>query len=78
VGKGNSKPNRYVEIISEVFRKHYRKGATKVPFEREEIAAIAEAKSIKLPKNHGDAIYSFKYRVRMPEATQKTAPAGYE
>lgn len=78
MGKGNSKPNRYVEIISEVFRKHYRKGAKKVAFEREEFAAIAEAKGIDLPKNLGDAIYSFKYRVSIPEAIAKTAPLGYE
>ena len=63
MGKGNSKPNRYVEIVSEVFRKHYRKNASKVAFEREEFAAIAEAKGIKLPKNLGDAIYVDRLRV---------------
>ena len=51
MGKGNSKPSRYAEIVSEVFRKHYRKAAVKIAFEREEFAAIAEAKGIKLPKN---------------------------
>lgn len=78
MGKGNSKPNRYVEIVSEVFRKHYRKNASKVAFEREEFAAIAEAKGIKLPKNLGDAIYAFKYRLPMPESIAGTAPAGKE
>ena len=78
MGKGNSKPSRYAEIVSEVFRKHYRKAAVKIAFEREEFAAIAEAKGIKLPKNLGDAIYSFKYRVPMPASITETAPHGYE
>lgn len=78
MAKGNSRPNRYVEIVSEVFRRHYRKGAVKVAFEREEFAAIAEANGIKLPKNLGDAVYSFKYRVPMPASIAETAPLGYE
>lgn len=78
VTKKVSKLNRYAEIVSEVFRKHYRKGVTKVAFEREEFAAIAKSKGIELPKNLGDAIYSFKYRVQLPASIVSTAPRGYE
>ncbi len=78
MGKTPSKPNRYAEIVSEVFRKHYRKGLTKVAFERNEFEAIAEVKKIKLPKNLGDAIYSFKYRAALPTSITDTAPTGYE
>ena len=78
VAKRGSKPNRYAEIISEVFRRRYRKGVKKIAFERAEFAAIAEAKGIDLPKNLGDAIYSFKYRARLPDLISKTAPDVYE
>jgi len=77
-GKGEKKTNRYAEIIAEVFRRHYKKGATKFGFERDEFAEIAIAKKIVLPKNLGDAIYSFKYRQPMPESIVKTAPKGLE
>lgn len=72
------KPNRYSEIIAEVFRRHYSKGVRKVSFERSEFKAIADKKGIDLPKNLGDAIYSFKFRVPLPESIRKTAPNGLE
>ncbi|MHB8448275.1 MAG: endonuclease [Rudaea sp.] len=72
------KPNRYAEIVAEVFRRRYRKGVPKFGFERDEFAAIAKAKGIVLPKNLGDTIYSFKYRVPLPESIAHTAPKGYE
>jgi hypothetical protein len=78
VARKASKANRYAEIVSAVFRKHYRKGATRLSFERDEFAAAARVKGIELPKNLGDAVYSFKYRVEMPEAIVSTAPEGYE
>lgn len=72
------KPNRYSEIIAEVFRRRYKKGATRLAFERAEFAGIAEEKGIVLPKNLGDTIYSFKYRAALPEVITRTAPDGYE
>lgn len=72
------KPNRYAEIVSEVFRKRYVKGAKALPFARDEFEAVANEKGIKLPKNLGDAVYSFKYRVALPESIAKTAPEGFE
>jgi hypothetical protein len=76
--KGEKKTNRYAEIIAEVFRRHYKKGAVKFGFERDEFAEIAEAKGIVLPKNLGDAIYSFKYRQPLPESIAKMAQDGLE
>lgn len=75
VGRGQ---NRYAEIVAEIFRKHFRRGTTTVPFGREEFAKVAADKGIDLPKNLGDAIYSFKYRVPLPASITGTAPEGFE
>lgn len=76
--KKPKKPNRYSEIIAEVFRRRYTKGATRFGFERDEFAGIAIEKGIDLPRNLGDTIYSFKYRAALPGSITKTAPEGYE
>jgi hypothetical protein len=55
--------NRYVRIIERIFVKRYRRGASKVPFERTDIIETAAALGIPLPKNLGDIIYSFRCRV---------------
>lgn len=75
---GKRKPNRYSEIIAEVFRRGYRAGSKKFSFEREDFAGIARDRGIDLPRNLGDTIYSFKYRTALPESITKTAPEGYE
>ena len=71
-------PNRYAQIIEKVFLSHYRAGATEVPFEREDIVRIARGLKIKLPKNLGDVIYSFRYRTPLPESVRAKAPKGKE
>ncbi|KAF1727262.1 endonuclease [Pseudoxanthomonas japonensis] len=76
--KKEKAPNRYSEIISEVFRRHYKKGNQRFGFERKEFAEIATEKGIELPKNQGDTIYSFKYRASLPTSITDTAPEGYE
>lgn len=73
-----TKPNRYAEIVAELFRENYKPGARHVPFEREEFAVAAKKRGVELPKNLGDAIYSFKYRNALPSAIVETAPEGYE
>jgi hypothetical protein len=72
------KPNRYAEIVAEVFRKNYKRGDRHVPFERDEFVAAATQRGVELPKNLGDAIYSFKYRNPLPTPIVETAPKGYE
>jgi hypothetical protein len=76
-----SKPkskNRYVEIIEHVFRAHHRKGLNAFEFERSEIEKVATALKIELPKNLGDLIYSFRYRIDLPATITSTAPKGKE
>lgn len=72
------KQNRYVAIIAEVFRRHYRSGARSFRFDREEFVEIAASLRVKLPKNLGDPVYSFKYRNPLPESIISTAPDGWE
>lgn len=70
--------NRYVRIIEAIFSRRYRQGMTKVPFERSDIVRVADELGIKLPKNLGDVLYSFRYRTPLPESIVKKAPAGYQ
>jgi DNA modification methylase len=58
--------SRYDQLIERVFFNNYTEGASEVRFEREEFAAIADALGIKLPKNLGDIIYSYRYRNKLP------------
>jgi len=69
-------PNRYVQIIEQIFSDRYEEGAREVPFEREDIARVAKKLRIKLPKNLGDVVYSFRYRSTLPDSIQAKAPAG--
>lgn len=73
-----SSPNRYSQIIEQVFFAHFKKGATEVEFERHEIEEHAAKLKIVLPKNVGDIIYSFRYRALLPELIQKQATEGKE
>src|SRR4030042_441455 len=62
------KKNRYVQIIESIFFKYYSEGATRVPFQRSDIIEAAKKLGIKLPKNVGDLIYSFRYRSDLPQS----------
>lgn len=73
-----SEPSRYAQIIQEIFLSRYRTGVTEVAFEREDIVRIAKKLGIKLPKNLGDVIYSFRYRTPLPESVRAKAPKGKE
>lgn len=71
-------PNRYNVIIDTLFANHYRKGLVEFEFTRDEFVDIAENAGIKLPKNMGDVIYSFRYRLDLPPSICKTATKGRE
>jgi hypothetical protein len=71
-----TKPTRYAQIIEEIFISRFREGMRSVRFQREDIEAAARRLDIKLPKNLGDVIYSFRYRVAIPTTIQAKAPAG--
>ena len=72
------KSNRYTLIIVDIFEKHFISGEDGFVFEREELEHSAAKLAIKLPKNLGDVIYSFRYRAALPDSIAKTAPEGKE
>lgn len=69
-------PNRYSQIIERLFFAGYTEGARVVAFTREQIVEVAQELGIKLPKNLGDVVYSFRYRTPLPEAVRVRAPEG--
>lgn len=74
----NRRPSesRYSQIIEKIFFNHYTPGARDVPFRRDEFVGVAEGLGIKLPKNLGDILYTFRYRGTLPEAIAAAAPEG--
>ena len=70
--------NRYERLIEAIFASHFSKGVEGFEFEREEIERHARDLGVKLPKNIGDLIYTFRYRAPLPEAVRKAAPKGRE
>jgi DNA modification methylase len=70
--------NRYERIIERVFLSNYREGLREIPFSRQEIEQVATELNINLPKNLGDVVYSFRYRVPLPDAIRERAPEGEE
>ena len=69
-------PTRYTKIIERVFASKYRRGAGKVDFVRRDLVDAAHALRIEIPKNLGDILYSFRYRVPLPESIRTEAPTG--
>ncbi len=70
--------NRYSRLITTIFEKYYTDGASEVDFRREDLVSTAEKLGIKLPKNLGDVVYSFRYRAILPDSIRKYAPDGLE
>jgi len=73
-----SEPSRYAQIIEEIFCSRYKAGAVEVTFERDDIVRAAKKLVIKLPKNLGDVIYSFRYRAQLPESVRVKTSKGKE
>lgn len=73
-----AKGNRYQSLISRIFFEHYRGDQVEFEFERGELEHGAEALGIKLPKNLGDVIYSFRFRNPLPDDILATQPFGME
>jgi tRNA G10 N-methylase Trm11 len=67
------KLNRYSAIIEKIFFSRYKEGMREVPFERREMETFAAKLKIKLPKNLGDLVYSFRYRALLPESIMTRA-----
>ena len=74
----DKKPNRYSAIIGTIFKRYYKPGKTQFEFSRDEFLGVAKSLGIALPKNLGDAIYSFRFRTALPSDIVGTAPKGME
>ncbi len=70
--------NRYGSLIEKVFFDHYTDGAKSLDFTREDIETAASTLDIKLPKNLGDVLYSFRFRSALPDQIVATQPEGME
>ena len=71
-------PNRYQALIEGIFFDLYAKDLTTFEFDRVEIEKKAQELKIKLPKNLGDLIYSFRFRSALPKRILATQPTGRE
>ena len=69
-----TKLNRYAQIIERIFLDRYKKGMREVSFEREDLVRVAKSLRIKLPKNLGDLVYTFRYRGALPDTIREKAP----
>ncbi len=70
--------NRYGTLIEKIFFDHYKKDSIAFEFERQEIEVAAADAGMKLPKNIGDVLYSFRFRYDLPESILATQPEGME
>lgn len=73
-----SKETRYAQMIERVFFEGYESGAHSVPFVREQLQTVAKRLKIALPKNLGDTLYTFRYRVGLPQSILDCQPPGRE
>ena len=74
----STKRSRYIRIIETIFQRHYNPNDQVVSFERDEIVDVAQELGIRLPKNLGDVVYSFKFRNALPQYVRDRAPEGKE
>jgi len=70
--------NRYTQIIEKIFFRRYQPGNTEVAFDRSEINEVTAELGLKQISNVGDAVYSFRFRIDLPQSIKATAPAGLE
>ncbi|HEV55966.1 MAG TPA: endonuclease [Phycisphaerales bacterium] len=68
--------NRYERLIEAIFFHHYEPGCTRFTFEREELERFAAELNIRLPKNLGDVVYTFRYRSELPVRVSETCLKG--
>lgn len=70
--------NSYISIIESIFFQKYNEGDTQVEFLRTDIESTAQSLGVKIPKNLGDLIYSFKFRTQLPNSIKATQPSERE
>lgn len=66
----------YAAILERIFASKYQSGMREVDFERQDIVRCATELGIKLPKNLGDLVYSFRYRAALPDRIRRRAAKG--
>jgi len=71
-------PNRYLSLIEKIFLDRYQAGKAELEFARTDIEDAADELDIKLPKNLGDVLYAFRFRISLPEKIVATQPEGME
>ncbi len=74
----NAGSDLYSKLIEHIFLARYQKGMEEIDFHRDDIVRAAKDLAIKLPKNLGDVIYSFRYRRKLPQSVITRAPKGKE
>ena len=67
--------SRYSQLIERIFLRHD-DGSGEIEFDRDELVRVAAELGIRLPKNLGDVIYSFRYRQQLPQAIRDRASEG--
>lgn len=67
-----SKYDKIDKIINDIFFTYYSSGLRAFDFVREDIERSAEKLGIKLPKNIGDVIYSYRFRKAFPKEILET------
>ena len=72
------KLSRYQALVEHLFLASYKRGTTRIEFDRTELESAATALDMKLPKNLGDVIYWVRYRTKMPASILATQPDGME
>lgn len=70
--------NRYKALIEKIFFDKYSKNAKEIRWKRTDLESAANELKIKLPKNLGDALYSIRYRMPMPDSILQTQSNGME
>ena len=68
----SKKPALYDALIVRIFNNHYKRGINAFEFDRVEIETVAAELKLRLPKNLGDLIYSFRYRKIFPQEIVST------
>jgi DNA (cytosine-5)-methyltransferase 1 len=69
---GSRVASKYDKIISDIFFTYYKEGLKEFDFVREDIEKSAKKLGIRLPKNIGDVIYSYRFRKAFPKEILET------
>ena len=75
---GSRVASKYDKIIKDVFFTYYKQGCREFDFVREDLEKSSERLNIKLPKNIGDIIYSYRFRKSFPKEILETCTNGEE